>query len=862
MLSPTTEPKKVLTTNSFKYLVVGILFGLIFPILALMLTQDQLIWVIFTAPFVLGIVFFILGIKLDINEDLNQSRDLLQQLFESSPYPTFYFDERGIIDCNLATIKILRANDKSQILNKQLIDFSPKFQLDGLPSKLKAMDMDLLAKKDNIHRYEWSCRTFEGKDILVEASQKLVHLGKGTGFLVQWKDLTEEKQSGLILAEALRKVEFYRSAIDQVAIVTVTDPAGNIIFSNEKMSEISKYTRDELVGNNHRILNSGHHPKDFFKNMWKTILSGNTWRGDVCNRAKDGSIYWVDSLIVPHKNASGKIIQLVSIRYDITAKKMAKEKIWSITENRRAILESANYSIISTDQNGVILSFNKAAERMLGYQASEVIGNKTITSLHDQEEIEARAAILSYEMGQTVEAGLEALTVGAKLENKSSENEWTYTRKDNSKLPVKSSVSCLYAENGNLIGYLEIAEDITERKKFHDELIKANQEAINSLKIKREFLANMSHEIRTPMNGVIGMCNLLLEECNEKSQVEKLKIIQNCGNTLLDLINDILDFSKLEAGRVELENNPFPIEKTILEVVDLLNSKASEKGLTLSYDRSGFDLDWINSDVTRFRQILMNLIGNAIKFTSEGKISIQCSYKELADKKILVYCSVVDTGVGISEAAQAKLFASFSQVDASTTRQFGGSGLGLAICKGLSEMMGGTISVESKIGEGSNFTFSFIAEKAMKQAVIQDQKPFESFKDLKFESLKILIAEDNRVNQQVICGLLKKLGCHADVAANGNEVLSQLKHKGYDLIFMDCHMPEKDGFETTRIICQKYNEDQKPRIVALTASTMKQDVEKCYASGMDGFLSKPIKIQSLVEVLSECLEILKSKKTA
>lgn len=371
---------------------------------------------------------------------------------------------------------------------------------------------------------------------------------------------------------------------------------------------------------------------------------------------------------------------------------------------------------------------------------------------------------------------------------------------------------------------------------------------------KTVFLANMSHEIRTPMNGIIGMTNLILGSTTDPTTIERAKIIQNCGNSLLDLINDVLDFSKLEVDKVELEAVPFGLHSTVKEVVELLYTRASEKGITLSYRHESNVPAWIVGDVTRFRQILTNLVSNALKFTEIGSVEILSHAEKLDGKMWRIHFSVKDTGIGIPDHVKNKLFQSFSQVDASTTRRFGGTGLGLAISKALCEKMGGAISVESEIGKGSTFTFGFQAEECK---AIQTNAPANPFVSLdpemgKKHPLRILVAEDNRTNQFVAVGLLGKLGYQADVAANGMEALGCLEKQPYDLILMDCQMPELDGFEATKRILAKYK-TSRPRIIALTASTMKEDVDSCFASGMDGFLGKPITISSLVKTLSECV---------
>lgn len=404
------------------------------------------------------------------------------------------------------------------------------------------------------------------------------------------------------------------------------------------------------------------------------------------------------------------------------------------------------------------------------------------------------------------------------------------------------------------VGHLWIYRDVTEKKRFEDELKKAKDSAEASTQAKSAFLANMSHEIRTPMNGIIGMCNLLLGSYHDQEQAEKLKTIQNCGNTLLDIINDILDYSKLEAGKIKLEKEPFSLSSALTDVVDLLKSKAEEKNIQIISQFASDVPPWIRGDVTRLKQIFINLISNAIKFTEKGQIEIRAKKRNADGGKVLLEFSVKDSGIGIPKEVQNRLFKSFSQTDVSTTRKYGGSGLGLSICKSLCLMMGGDIWVESGASNGSTFIFTVASE--VTQAVIEDKQsnPFSQLDPEmgKKHPLRIMIVEDNRTNQLVVTGILGKLGYAADVAANGKEALENLWRQSYNLIFMDCHMPEMDGFEATKQIRDKFKNRHRPRIIALTASTMKEDIDRCLVSGMDDFIAKPISIPSLVKALVEC----------
>lgn len=391
-------------------------------------------------------------------------------------------------------------------------------------------------------------------------------------------------------------------------------------------------------------------------------------------------------------------------------------------------------------------------------------------------------------------------------------------------------------------------EEIVEART--KELKIAKEVAEEGVKAKSRFLATMSHEIRTPMNAVLSCTNLLLDGIENTENIKLLKTIQKSGESLLTIINDILDFSKIESGKIELECEPFNLHEDIKEIVDLLSSKSSEKGCVLSCSIDPTVPLWIKGDITRFRQVLTNLIGNAIKFT-KNTVQVEAVAHQLEDELHEIRFAIIDNGIGIPESAKGKLFKDFSQVDASTTRKFGGTGLGLAICKGIIQAMRGQIWAESELHRGSTFFFTMIVERAepgtaKKKIPLSEVNPHMADE----HPLKILMAEDNSVNQLVGKKLLAKLGYRIDIVSNGFEAIDAVRSNDYDLVFMDQHMPEMDGLEATKEI--RRFAKMKPKIFALTASAFKEDRDRCLAAGMDGFLTKPISIYELMAALKQC----------
>ena len=790
---------------------------------------------------------YIFGSFIDITEKrkaeiaLREAEERFSKAFFNIPDPIFFttIPEGKFIDINPMFEKLSGYN-RSELIGKEVTDF--EFYTNKTDRKKLSEE---IKNKGRLAGYELSFKNIKGEIRSCLIYTERIDLQGEQCLISILRDVTEQKQSEEELQkyrEHLEELVKNRTAeleeshkeniklskaIEQsYATVVITNKEGNIEYVNENFTRTTGYSFEEVKNQNPRILKSDEMQDSHYKEMWETIVAGKIWKGEFINKKKNGEIYWESAIISPLLNQKEEITHFVAVKEDITERKQVEEELRQFKLFADTSIEGFGMAELDTQ----ILYQNKRLCDLCGIDKAKM--NESFLQFYPKK----------------AKKKLREIVIPSAIKEGHWRGELDHLKAGGGTFPTIHNFFVIKDEKGNSVRLATTITDITERKQIESELKKSIKMAEDANRAKSTFLSNMSHEIRTPMNAILGFSELLSRRIKDQSQLNYLSSIQNSGKTLLQLINDILDFSKIESGKLDFSNEPTNIQDLVQDTINMLKVRSDEKDLHLHTVISKDLPSSINIDELRIKQILINLINNAIKFTEKGIIEVETRCQNKTNKYLDLIIRVKDTGMGISVENHQKIFRAFDQIEGLDSKRFEGTGLGLAITKHLVTIMDGTIELESEVGKGSIFTVILNNVKYSEGDVESEENIDFDLDSILFEESTVLVVDDIKTNRDVLKGYMSGYKINVIEAENGEEALIAIEKYKPDMVFLDLRMPVMDGYETNEIIL-KNPEWSKIPIIAITASAFDKDEEKIIGLGFNGYIRKPA---SLSEILS-CL---------
>ena len=724
--------------------------------------------------------------------------------------------------------KVIWTNEAFEtITGYDLQDVEGKFLgevLKGKPKDAKA-EKALIEARRNKQSYEveLSMVSKDGRHLWVAINNSITYTSDGAieKYIRIVIDITKRKQAEQdvdILSFAARK---------SPSGIMIRDAKGYIIWMNESMEQIIGYTLEELQGQTMGTKLIGEATNlEVFEAALQAVKENKPYEVEIEIYKKGGSTAWVFISNSPLFNEVGNVERQIAVMVDITERKKSEDELMMLS----LVASKTTSGVVINNSEGKVEWVNKAFEQITGYNLIDVQNKHLGDSLK----------------GELTDISIIQKARELSEKKQSFEVDLLIYRKDGQPLWISVINSVIIGENGRVDKYIETIIDITAKKKAELELISAKEEALQLSRAKDMFIGVMSHEIRTPLNAVIGMSHLLLDDNPLESQKENLSVLKFSAENLMTLINDVLDFTKIETGNIELEKARVDIREMIQSIIASMKYKAQEKGIYLTQSIDDDIPKLVVGDRARLVQILLNLVSNSVKFTSNGGVNINLQVIEQSKDTVRIRFGVSDTGIGIAADKLNTIFESFKQAEADTTRNYGGTGLGLAISKRLIELHDSRINVDSVLGEGSTFWFTITFNKVVNHIISNSNKVETGL------NINVLVVDDNQINRLLINKVLKKWGATADFAENGYEAINKLEeHKNFDVVLMDIHMPVMGGLEAAGVIRSKTDPYlQKLPIIALTASMLSNQMGQIEKAGMNDYVLKPFDPATLFEKLS------------
>lgn len=757
---------------------------------------------------------------------LRQSERHYRTLVDNCPIGIYRTSTNGeVFLANPCILKMLGYKSLDELRSRNI-------EREGKVSR-RAEFKEILERTGELTNYRSTWFTKDGCPVLVNECAKAVRDDSGRVIYYEGtvEDITERSAAEAKLREQEERWELVVRANNDG--IWDWNPGGHQTFYSDRYFEMLGYRPGEIA-NTVEVWRELVFKGDFerVRSLFEAHLRGETdcYEAEYRMRAKDESLRWILSRGKAHVASDGTVTRVVGSHTDITERKLNEERLQKIQEQYRLLFDSNPLpSMVYESSTLRILAANAMVEQLYGYTGEELLGMTADALIPADLRQDFRQFISG--VGDTMVHSLHR----------------EHLTKDGRRLTVE--VSSHFVDFDGKASRLATVNDVTEMIRVQDQLRRALTEATAAAQAKSNFLATMSHEIRTPMNGILGMASLLHTFGLTGEQEECVEAIQSSSEALLAIINDILDFSRIESGRMPLEHVEFDLHKMARDAFALIAASGARKQLKLSLDFDPRLPVYVLGDPGRVRQAFLNLLSNAVKFTEAGSIMVRIRVVTEATKGLYtVRFELKDTGIGISAQTSERLFKPFAQADASTTRRFGGTGLGLAISKNLVELMGGEIGCESELGVGSTFWFVLPFTSTVPAPATVAPLPAIA---KNYSGLRILLVEDNLVNQKVALHTLRKLGYKVDVASSGREAIEAYRVNQYPLILMDANMPDMDGYETTRVIREMEGGSRRAVIIAVTANAMPGDREVCLQAGMDDYIAKPIQRATLDQVIGD-----------